>query len=473
MKSLMKIVAEIPEVMPQVADLVWGNHAERLRAVDALAATGDRRVLHVLCERIGDPSTDVVALILARIDLVDPITGAQVAREMMIDGRLDHLRVALAYFHCHAPWELPEGAPSPRQTVASLGETLDGARLRRALIARHPGIRRAAAERLAAVADPIAILDLDVHLQGTPRVPLDGILALFLKLHPTFVVACAEAARSTRSVASAALLVALAQVGGRGTSILLSLLDHEENEAVLEVLLRYRPREVLQRCRKWLRDGDSDRSVEAVWILHDFVVEPPGSRPSLRRTALAALVAALDRPQPEVVTHVLRVLSRASDAAAIPCDAGPLLEQGDAEVRCAALELLAAQGRVDRLDAIEQLLGDADGDVRAQALSTLAKLDPARQIERVHVALRDEDPAVRMAALESLDGWAVPSSLCDEGCHMLRQSPGDEWRTLLQWLLKTFPQQSTTILLCALRSKAQVVQDHAAGVLFGCGPEGP
>ena len=261
MKSLAMIVAEIPEVLPQVATLVWGTPAERMRAADVLVATWDPRVLAILCDRIGDPCSDVVAHLVARIDLLDPILGVQVAREMILDGRQDHLQIALAYFQRHAPWELPAGAPSPGTAIASLAEAADVARLRRALVARHPGIRRAAARRLVQVADPESLREFEGYLEGQQRIVLDGILEAFVRVHPTMVFIYADAGSATLGAENTALLDALARIGGRGTHILFSMLGFGRLGAGLDALLRYRPRELLQRCQEWLRDGDLDLSL--------------------------------------------------------------------------------------------------------------------------------------------------------------------------------------------------------------------
>ena len=446
MKSLTNIVARMPQIMPQVTDLVWGNFAERLRAVDALAATGDRRVLPVLCERIGDPSQEVVVRIRAGIDLVDPITAVQVAREMTCNGGQDHLRVATSYFLRHAPWELPEPAPNPQATIASLRGMRNIAQLRRALIARHPGIRRAAARRLAAVADPMTLMDLDVHLQGKLRIPPDGILGVFVRVLPIFAYERVEAASVTWSEESCTLLAALARVGGRGTWMLLTLLSRGGAGPAEEELVRHRPRELLQRCGEWLLAGDQKRSERAVSILSNLIgAHAPTSR-FLQNEALAMLLAALERAQPGAKAMALQLLTDSADPASLSCDAVKFLRHKDARVRRGALALLAAQGRVDQVEVVRRMFENNHerGKVRAQALLTLARLDPAGRLERARVAISDERYQVVEAGLDSLDGLTVPISLCEVGCQVIGRSPGDGWRMLLEWLLDRFPEQSTT-----------------------------
>ena len=181
----------------------------------------------------------------------------------------------------------------------------------------------------------------------------------------------------------------------------------------------------------------------------------------------------LERHDYQVKGEALLVLARTRQVGTVPCDAKRLLRHRNAQVRCGALEVLAAQRRTDQMHLLELMCTDRHASVRAVALRVLGELDPGGQLGRVHRAMPDEDPGVLVAALKSLDGQAVPNSLCDEGCRVLREVPGGARDVLLEWLLKAFPQQSTRILLCALQSQVQVVQDQAAGVLFGCGPEGP
>ena len=243
--------------------------------------------------------------------------------------------------------------------------------------------------------------------------PPEGILEVFLRVMFLLAYVYADTAACSRSPESNALLTGLARVGGRGTEILLSFLGRAKSGPVEEVLLQYRPRELLEHCRVLLLDGNPKRSKQAISILSSFVSTRAATSRFLQKRALALLVTALDRPQPGLKAHVLLALARSADPASLPVDALKMLQHEDYKVRCAALRLLAAQGRVDVVRVAERILEDEDeaAFVRAAALSTLARLEPDRRIERTRAAMEEGNVPVLEAALESLDDVDVPDAL--------------------------------------------------------------
>ena len=93
----------------------------------------------------------------------------------------------------------------------------------------------------------------------------------------------------------------------------------------------------------------------------------------------------------------------------------PLVEEAladeDAEVRLAAMELLAGYDSTDVLTAAERGLKDADADVRKAAVDALAEVKDPRAGELLAVALGDGNEEVRLAAVGLMDSQPYDSKL--------------------------------------------------------------
>jgi len=476
LNAVSKTAAAMPEILPHAADLVWGTPAEKERAVDVLVVSIGTRALPALCERIGDPYPSVVAHVLARIDLLDPVMGVLVAREMTTSGRASHQEIANSYFERHAPWELPVGGPAPKETVRSMRDGGDVPRLVRGLVASHPRIRRTAAQELLAVADPGTILQLEPHLLERSAIPLDGILRALLRTRYGLVSRFVKEAVDTGEGEEQPLLDSLALAGELGSGVLLSMHAAYRCPAAAETLIRLRPWDLMKWCQQWLGRSESYRSELAIVTLGRFAVNRSGVSPELQRTALRLLATELRRPEPNLKGIALVTLSKSPEVAKVAFNATDLLWHREALVRCGALAFMAAQGRTEKVPAMEEVLRDDDGEVRAEALRALARVDPDRQVERASEMVWDEDPRVVMASLASLGDSAIPTRFCDVGCRVLRESRGIGLYMVFAWLLEHFPDHSAAILWSALDSRVETVSDDAARLLFGMpavGPSGP
>jgi hypothetical protein len=326
MKNHVRMAAQKPEVLPQVADLVWGAPFEKIRAVDALVACADRAALPILCERIADDSLEVVAYVLSRIDRLDPVTGVLVAREMSVNGHPDHLQIVHEYFACNAPWELLDGGPELRSQVRGLAESYDVPRLLRALLDPRSGLRRAAIRRLLAVADVSTLRELEVHLEPDHRVISEGILDLLLRVSLPRVYACARDATWEAHPSDEPMLMAMARVGGLGTMVLLDLYMREGSDLAEEALLRYQPRELLVRCRRHLASGNREWWRDATDLLLALVDTCWRSRPMVHRAAIETLVSLFQWIDPEIQSLALYGLSRTQAPHEIATDVTPLLQ---------------------------------------------------------------------------------------------------------------------------------------------------
>ena len=141
-------------------------------------------------------------------------------------------------------------------------------------------------------------------------------------------------------------------------------------------------------------------------------LQNPRLRPLLEQAAarLAAqntgeLVKLIGSPQRNVALEAIRRAGAVRTPAAVP-PLATALEQGDAEVRAAAVQALAEIGSTSALQALEQGLDDQDRDVRLAAIRAVqarAHRPALAKLESIVTgrAIRDADLGEKMATFEA------------------------------------------------------------------------
>ncbi len=275
-----------------------------------------------------------------------------------------------------APPDLPTVAAEPDEaSSAALHQSGDLPATRaagdttvvRALIARlkdeDAGVRRAAADALGRIADPIAIPDLVRALEDEdPEVRQAALHSL---------------SHFERGVPAAPIRK------------LLESDDAELRGTAAEMLGEMRSRESVPALAALVRDPDANVRQQAIEALAE--IADPAAAP--------AVTAALTDADPEVrhsAFHAMEHLKVEVPPAAVSRGLG----DQSADVRVAAVELASERRMVDVVPDLVRLLQDANGNVRQTAAEALTEMPSEAARTALRGAITHKDPKVRRIAVE-------------------------------------------------------------------------
>lgn len=138
----------------------------------------------------------------------------------------------------------------------------------------------------------------------------------------------------------------------------------------------------------------------------------------LGRTAVPALLAALDDPDPEFKGYIIEILGEIGDKSSVT-KLAEVLRGHNPAVRAKAAAALAAVGGSEAVQALLAVLTDNDKTVRSQAVLGLRRMGDLAAVPGLADAAGDPDRFVRANALDALGKFG------ETGLAALQQIAGD------------------------------------------------